>query len=86
MDMVKKYQHLLDTKAWHEYRKSHTRYYRRSINADPKTKDEWRELLELLYDVWISNKHPITIYPPAYCKNALRLDGIIGHRVVGHYA
>ena len=51
----------------------------RTINADPKTKDEWRELLGYLHYYWVKTKHHVTVYPPMYCKGALRLDGLVKH-------
>lgn len=58
----------------------------RTINVDPQTKDEWRELLAYLHYHWLKSNLPVTVYPPAYCRNALRLDGIIGWRSIGRYA
>ena len=58
----------------------------RTINADPQTKDDWRELLAYLHYHWVKSKHHVTVYPPAYCKGALRLDGLIGKGSIGRMA
>jgi len=57
----------------------------RTINADPQTKQEWSDLLAYLFYYWVKGNHPVTVYSPAYCKGALRLDGIIS-KSIGRYA
>ena len=55
----------------------------RSFDANPKTKDDWREVLQLLYTMWRAHHNPVTFYPASYCRGALRLDGIVGIRSIG---
>jgi hypothetical protein len=51
----------------------------RTINADPQTKQQWSELLAYLYYHWVKSKHHVTVLPPAYCKGALLLHGLVKH-------
>ena len=52
--------------------------YNRTINSDPQTKQDWSNLLALLYWHWRNAKLPVTHYPAARCKGSLVLDGVIG--------
>ena len=51
---------------------------------EPKTKAEWREVLEFIYQCWLhSTTDNITVYPTGYAKNALHLQGYVGINQIG---
>ena len=54
-----------------------------TLNCDPKTKDEWRQLLDYLYENYIACHLPVTICPPAIARGSLYLDGYIGINRIG---
>jgi hypothetical protein len=53
------------------------------LTCNPRTKDDWRQVLEYLYQMYRLAKLPVTVCPPGYAKGALRLDGVIGGRSIG---
>ena len=53
--------------------------YRNTFSCDPQTKDDWRIVLDYLYRMYVLANLPVTVYPPMYCRGALRLDGLVKH-------
>jgi hypothetical protein len=52
--------------------------------SDPKTKEEWREVLEFIYQCWLHSKtNNISVYPPGRAKSILHLDGYVGINQIG---
>jgi hypothetical protein len=53
--------------------------YRNTITCDPQTKQEWSILLAYLHHMYKMANLPVTVCPPAYCKGALLLHGLVKH-------
>lgn len=51
----------------------------KQIECDYQTKQQWSELLAYLYHHWVKSRHHVTVYPPMYCKGALRWNGLVKH-------